>query len=98
MGCERGVRSEIENEVANEVGTEAASIGWYEEAPADLAAERGDPGQEVHQVLVQAEADDFLGLAVVQARMQLAGLPPQFAAVVVAQELQRVVDEVDAGS
>ena len=37
--------------------------------------------QEVHQVLVQAEAHDVLGAAVVQPRVQLAGLPLELAAV-----------------
>ena len=54
------------------------------------------PLQEIHQVLVQAQLDDLVGLAVVQPGVQLPRLPLDLARVVVAEQLQRLEDEVHA--
>ena len=43
---------------------------------------------------MQAEVDDVVGTAVVQPRMQLARLARQLQAVLVAEDLQRIEDEV----
>src|SRR6266446_4159385 len=72
------------------------SIGWNEEVAIDFPTERRDAIEKLHQVLVQPELDDIVGLAVVQPRVQLARRALDFPAVVVAQRLERLVDEVHA--
>src|SRR5438067_1435456 len=74
----------------------STSIGRDQEHAAYLGAQPGDALEEVNQILVQAEADDLVGACVMQPRMQLTGLARQLTAVLIAEELERVVDEVHA--
>src|SRR5439155_26322288 len=48
------------------------SMRRREEVAADAVAERRDPLEKIHQVLVQAVLDDGVGAAVVQLGMELA--------------------------
>src|ERR1700674_2963790 len=72
------------------------SIGWHEEVAIDFPAERRNAVEELHQVLVQPELDDVVGLAVMQSRVQLARRALYLPAVLVAQHLERFVNEIHA--
>src|ERR1700674_4675464 len=72
------------------------SSGWHEEVAIDFAAERRNAVEELHQVLVQPNFDDVVRLAVMQSRVQLARRALYFPAVLVAQHLERFMDEIHA--
>src|SRR2546430_450456 len=72
------------------------SIGWHEEVAIDFPAERRDAIEKLHQVLVQPELDDIVGLAVMQSGEEPPRRALYFPAVLVAQPLERASGDLYA--
>src|SRR5215468_4401491 len=71
-------------------------VGGNEEVLVDLEVERADLVDELHEVFVEADFEDAVGLAVVELGVDLAGEPLGLELVLVAERLEDLVDRVHA--